>query len=799
MYVLKQVLGFYGSRVLQSLPEDAAFSLLVMSSCCCASSLSADGSDEDPRAVPQNKKAIERLAAYGLSLCPGPTSRPTLQPRRPTPVSLNIYDIVATSTNATLSRVGCGIYHTGVVVHNLEWSYGEAAEMGTETGLFVVNPGSACGTLFTTLLAGETDLSAEQIDTLLHRMENEWRSEDYHLLHNNCNHFAEYFCALLTTNRSKPLRVPKWCNRAARVADCFVPQALATYVLRKMDGAEEPPKARTKVESNVADLPTSVIPRGWYLRVPSIVDEPRFQIVPTHALGHMLSPQRAVSRFSTQWKVQGDAEQAGGKDPAPAFSGILLPTAPATATAAPAPSEGHGGKDPPAHRKAAASANTRCEASETIGLKHCKASSTFFAPPPPGRAITATHEKDNSVLIESSSRDAAVLDKSGAARFGMQQQQDWPLGPSVGFAKLRVTPLAASADFSIHLHSSSDDVELPSPLHDQPNSAPVNPKTLSGDNDGVVDPDVYSDPEQQADQDEVLQHSCSEVFIPGGGGMESDDTSRGGNDASPLRDSLRMRSLDNTTTDERPVPLRQQLPGNARCRGPEDDGRTADDEDDGGRRSSPALATADNDATVQTFPADDDDVSPPRDRRGLLSRRGGSRSLAFTLNDGTGAANTKNNSLAANVNPSSSNNAALADDQTSMRLQDEAQESPTAVDTVQHDVSAMQTISRHMMNSDEDEDDSAEVDDSSTHQTEDRTVFTESAAAVAAAATPAPGGAPLGRYARQGGVGGATAAAAHTQPARPGEAVPRQPAAGEVDGSPIRPVRQLVQQYDSPE
>lgn len=736
--------------------------------------------------VPQNKKAIERLASYGLSLCPGPTSRPTLRPRNPTPVYLNIYDIVATSTNVTLSKVGCGIYHTGVLVYDLEWSYGEAAEMGTETGLFVVNPGSACGTLSTTLLAGETDLSAEQIDTLLHRMENEWRSEDYHLLHNNCNHFAEYFCALLTTNRSKPLRVPKWCNRAARVADCFVPQALATYVLHKMDGAEEPPKARTKVESNVADLPKSVIPRGWYLRVPSIVNEPRFQILPSHASGHMLSPQRTVSRFSTQWKVQGDAEQAGGRNAAPAFSGILQPTASAAA-AAPATSEGHGGKEPPAHKTIAASANIR-ETGEIIGLKHGKTSSSFFAPPPPGSVMNATHEKENSVLSESSTRPAAVLEKSGATRLGLQLQQQDPLGPSVSLAKPSVTPLAASADFSVHLHSSSDDVELPSPLQDQPKSAPVNPKTLRG-NEGGADADVYSDPGQQADQDEVLQQSCSEVFIPGGG-VESDDTSRGGNDASPLRDSLRLRSLDNTTTDERPVPPRhqqqQRVEARRRRRAAGGDGRTADDEDGGERRGSAALATADNDATLQTFPADDDDVSPPRDR-GLLSRRDGSRSLSFTLNNGTGAAhNTKHNNLAAGAHPSSSNGAAaVPDDQTSMRLQDEAQESPTAVDTVQHDVSAMQTFSRHMMNSDDDEDDSAEVDDSSTHQTEDRTVFTECAAAVAAAVTPAPGGAPVGRYARQGGVGGATA--------------PRQPAAGEVDGSPMRPVRQLVQQYDSPE
>lgn len=228
---------------------------ITMSLLCC-------GVDErivDCREKRCNRKLIQKLASFGIHVSPRPSPLLMAPPSKAL-VRLNVYHLIDEATNLKLLKLGFGIFHTGVIVYGIEWSFGESTE-GQDTGLFCVAPGNAAGVVYKTLDLGYTDLSPEQVDTLLHRLENEWRSADYHVLNRNCNHFSETFCTLLST--LEDLRFPKWCNRSAKWGNTVIPNRFATWVLRQLD--EAPPPAATKAQtSNVGELPTSVVPAGWY-------------------------------------------------------------------------------------------------------------------------------------------------------------------------------------------------------------------------------------------------------------------------------------------------------------------------------------------------------------------------------------------------------------------------------------------------------------------------------------------------------------------------------------------------------
>ncbi|RNF02218.1 hypothetical protein TraAM80_06511 [Trypanosoma rangeli] len=226
--------------------------------CCCQNA-------ED--AVADKRAEIATMEQKGLKRCTPPTTIP--RQCVAVTVEINVYSLL--EQNKRLKKLGMGVYHCGVVVYGIEWGYGECVESANASGLFCVYPGQAAGKLYRTVCLGVTTRSPQQVDTVLHRLENEWCSSDYHILNHNCNHFAQRFCDLLSTVQK--LRVPLWCNRAARVCNRIVPKRLATYLHRLVD--EEPPKARVSDLSRVGELPESVIPRDWYLH-PSISQQPRY-------------------------------------------------------------------------------------------------------------------------------------------------------------------------------------------------------------------------------------------------------------------------------------------------------------------------------------------------------------------------------------------------------------------------------------------------------------------------------------------------------------------------------------------
>ncbi|KAK7194201.1 PPPDE putative peptidase domain containing protein [Novymonas esmeraldas] len=231
-----------------------------MAFCCC-------GVGGTAGVISKNAAQLRGLEALGMSRGHSPRLRRT---EVQIPVTLNVYSLL--ESNKKLSKMGMGVFHTGVVVYGIEWGYGEVVDNPNASGLFCVHPGQAAGTLYRTIRIGYTTRSPMQVDTILHRLENEWRSCEYHILHHNCNHFAAAFCDLLST--TEKLQVPSWCNRAARVGDRVIPRRLATKVQHMMD--DEPPKAMAPAPpSNISEIPMSVVPHEWYLH-PSIFQPLRY-------------------------------------------------------------------------------------------------------------------------------------------------------------------------------------------------------------------------------------------------------------------------------------------------------------------------------------------------------------------------------------------------------------------------------------------------------------------------------------------------------------------------------------------
>mmetsp|Transcript_77218 Transcript_77218/g.218551 ORF Transcript_77218/g.218551 Transcript_77218/m.218551 type:complete len:377 (+) Transcript_77218:99-1229(+) len=136
-------------------------------------------------------------------------------------VRLHIYDVSQEESIQKLNQVLAnkysplklgGVFHAGVEVNGLEWSFGfSPAE--THPGVCCVQPKRHPQHHYrqtATLL--RTKLSAEDIAQIISTMVEEYPGYDYDLLRRNCCHFADDFCRRLGVGG-----IPGWVHRLARL------------------------------------------------------------------------------------------------------------------------------------------------------------------------------------------------------------------------------------------------------------------------------------------------------------------------------------------------------------------------------------------------------------------------------------------------------------------------------------------------------------------------------------------------------------------------------------------------------
>ncbi|KAL0384816.1 UNVERIFIED_CONTAM: DeSI-like protein [Sesamum radiatum] len=126
-------------------------------------------------------------------------------------VYLNVYDL--THINSYLYWFGCGIFHSGIEAHGLEYGFG--AHEYPSSGVFEVEPRSCPGFIFRrSILLGSTELSRTDFRSFMEYLSNKYHGDTYNLISKNCNHFTDEVAMRLT---GKP--IPGWVNRLARLEE----------------------------------------------------------------------------------------------------------------------------------------------------------------------------------------------------------------------------------------------------------------------------------------------------------------------------------------------------------------------------------------------------------------------------------------------------------------------------------------------------------------------------------------------------------------------------------------------------
>jgi len=142
-------------------------------------------------------------------------------PNEGIPVYLHIYDVSNEKVLRNLNRLLAhrhapikfgGIFHVGVEVDGVEWSYGYTTSESS-TGVVGDVPRTNPDHRFRqTISLLTTQLSHEEIARLLEEMVQEYRGRDYDLLRRNCCTFADDLASRLGARR-----LPRWVHRLARV------------------------------------------------------------------------------------------------------------------------------------------------------------------------------------------------------------------------------------------------------------------------------------------------------------------------------------------------------------------------------------------------------------------------------------------------------------------------------------------------------------------------------------------------------------------------------------------------------
>lgn len=140
-------------------------------------------------------------------------------------IAAHVYDLrgVESSNDATL-ELGMGVFHVGVEVFGVEWSFGCVVGGDLITGIYPVRP-KRCpiGRYRESIYLGEARAhDARRVWSLIESFTETWIGKEYHPLHKNCVHFCEELSARLGVDA-----IPAWVGRLADTADTLLSPFLA--------------------------------------------------------------------------------------------------------------------------------------------------------------------------------------------------------------------------------------------------------------------------------------------------------------------------------------------------------------------------------------------------------------------------------------------------------------------------------------------------------------------------------------------------------------------------------------------
>jgi len=132
-------------------------------------------------------------------------------------VTVNIYEPNPQAGGGSTSIAGFGVYHTGVEVSGIEYTFAGGSVSGS--GIFTQtprsNPPGGQWLYKKSQEVGRTTLTSRELDRVISDMGQDFTATSYHIIVRNCNHFSDAFCKRITTNKAG---IPSWINRSANVA-----------------------------------------------------------------------------------------------------------------------------------------------------------------------------------------------------------------------------------------------------------------------------------------------------------------------------------------------------------------------------------------------------------------------------------------------------------------------------------------------------------------------------------------------------------------------------------------------------
>jgi hypothetical protein len=124
-------------------------------------------------------------------------------------VILNVYDL--NESNDIYYPWGLGLYHSGVQIGRDEYTFASSA------GIFTHPPKGAGGAKFRESLdLGEYKGTSKDLEMVINGLRSQFKGSDYHLLNNNCNHFANVLVVRLLGKE-----IPPFVNRMAYYGSFF--------------------------------------------------------------------------------------------------------------------------------------------------------------------------------------------------------------------------------------------------------------------------------------------------------------------------------------------------------------------------------------------------------------------------------------------------------------------------------------------------------------------------------------------------------------------------------------------------
>ena len=126
-----------------------------------------------------------------------------------TQVYINVYDLAP--ANEVLHHMGLGMYHTGVEIMGSEYTFAGGS------GVFSHTPRMAPNAKFRLQVdVGSFDGGMAELKSAVDSLSDErFGPDDYNILRNNCNHFADALCRKLVQRK-----IPAYINRAADIGAC---------------------------------------------------------------------------------------------------------------------------------------------------------------------------------------------------------------------------------------------------------------------------------------------------------------------------------------------------------------------------------------------------------------------------------------------------------------------------------------------------------------------------------------------------------------------------------------------------